>query len=98
MAVARGLGTFRIGLLLEGNNFSDSSGSGVFLDGVGATLSDNSYQDNPIDLVRQACGEADAPEGLDDEPLVTTELCPDYDYLTQDISITPYLTESEAEY
>jgi hypothetical protein len=69
----------------------------VFLDGAGATLSGNTYQDNTTDLVRQACGEADAPEGLDDESLSTTELCPDYDYLTQELELTVYLIEAEAE-
>ncbi|MDP6935028.1 MAG: right-handed parallel beta-helix repeat-containing protein, partial [Myxococcota bacterium] len=87
----------QVGLLLEDNTFSDSAGAGVFLDGASATLADNTYEGNTIDLVRQACGQADAPEGLDEEPISTTELCPDYDYLTQDLELHTYLEDTEAE-
>jgi hypothetical protein len=86
------------GVLMESNTFSDSAGAGVFLDGASATLSGNTYDGTTTDLVRQACAETDAPEGLDGEGLTTTELCPEYDYLTQDIIVTPYLNEAEAEY
>ncbi|MDP6934728.1 MAG: right-handed parallel beta-helix repeat-containing protein, partial [Myxococcota bacterium] len=87
----------QVGLLLQDNTFSNSTGAGVFLDGASATLSGNTYEDNSTDLFRQACGEADAPEGLDDEPLDTTSLCPDHDYLTQELRLTTDLFESEAE-
>ncbi|MDP6932695.1 MAG: right-handed parallel beta-helix repeat-containing protein, partial [Myxococcota bacterium] len=87
----------QVGLLLEGNTFSDSAGAGIFLDGASATLSDNTYEGNNSDLIRQSCGEAEAPDGLDDEPLSTTELCPEYDYLTRDVVLMAYLVESEAE-
>jgi parallel beta-helix repeat protein len=89
----------KMGLLLEGNTFSDSTGAGVFLDGASATLTGNTYVGNTVDLVRQACGETEAPEGLDGEPISTTELCPNYDYLTQEVLlVSPYLEEAEAEY
>ena len=85
------------GLLLQDNTLTDSTGAGVCLDGVSATLSGNTYEGNTTDLVRQACGEAEAPEGLDDEPISTTELCPDYDYLTQALELTVYLDEAAVE-
>ena len=88
----------QFGLLLQDNTFSNSAGAGVFLDGAIATLSNNTYDGNTTDLVRQACGEADPPEGLDDESLDTTELCPDYDYLTQRIEFTAYFEESDVEF
>jgi hypothetical protein len=88
----------QVGLLLEGNAFSDSAGAGVFLDGASATLSGNTYDGNTVDLVRQACGNTEAPEGLEDEPLTTSELCPDYDYPTQDLELTTYLEEVQASY
>ncbi|MDP6933711.1 MAG: right-handed parallel beta-helix repeat-containing protein, partial [Myxococcota bacterium] len=86
------------GLLLEENTFSGCSGAGVFLDGVSATLSANTYQDNTTDLVWQACDQVDTPSGLDDEPLATMNVCPEYDYATQQLELNLYLTESEAEY
>ncbi|MDP6934907.1 MAG: right-handed parallel beta-helix repeat-containing protein, partial [Myxococcota bacterium] len=89
----------QVGLLLQDNTFSDSAGAGIFLDGASATLSDNTYEGNATDLVRQACSETDAPEGLDDESLSTTQVCPNYDYLTQEVLlVSPYLEEAEAEY
>ncbi|MDP6931929.1 MAG: right-handed parallel beta-helix repeat-containing protein [Myxococcota bacterium] len=88
----------QVGLLLEDNTFSDSAGAGVFLDGASATLSGNTYEDNTTDLIRQACGETEAPEGMDEEDVTTTEICPDYDYLPQELVLTPYLEEAEVEY
>ena len=63
-----------------------------------ATLWGNTYDGNTTDLVRQACGEASAPDGFDDESLGTTELCPDYDYLTQTLEYTVYFEESHVEF
>ncbi|MDP6935038.1 MAG: right-handed parallel beta-helix repeat-containing protein, partial [Myxococcota bacterium] len=86
------------GILIRDNVLSDSLGAGIFLDGASGTLSGNAYEGNTIDLVRQACEGVDIPEGLDEEALTTTELCPDYDYVTQTLVLTPNLYESEAEY
>ncbi|MDP6935261.1 MAG: right-handed parallel beta-helix repeat-containing protein, partial [Myxococcota bacterium] len=86
-----------LGLLLEDNSMSDSAGAGVFLDGASATLSGNVYEDNGVDLVWQGCESVDTPEGLDEEPVTSTELCPDYDYTTEDLSMSMYMVESEVE-
>ncbi|MDP6934524.1 MAG: right-handed parallel beta-helix repeat-containing protein, partial [Myxococcota bacterium] len=87
----------QVGLLLEDNLLSDSMGSGLFLNGTSATLLGNTYQSNTTDLVRQACTGAEAPEGLAEEPLSSTELCPEYDYPTQDLEMTAYLVEADAD-
>ena len=84
----------QVGLLLQDNSFTD--GAGIFLDGVTATLSGNTYEGNDTDLVRQGCDLSDSPEGLDDEALTSTEQCPDYDYLAQDPTYSYYLSEPEA--
>jgi hypothetical protein len=86
------------GLLVRDNVITDSMGAGVFLDGASATLSGNAYEGNTIDLVRQACGEAQAPSGLDEEDLGSTELCPDYDYLVHELVMSPFLEEVQAEF
>ncbi|MDP6934784.1 MAG: right-handed parallel beta-helix repeat-containing protein, partial [Myxococcota bacterium] len=86
-----------VGLLLQGNSLTESSGAGVFLDGAGATLSGNTYEDNTTDVVRQVCDDIDAPQGLDDEPTSSTLLCPDYDYRTRDLDLEAYLLETEVE-
>jgi hypothetical protein len=44
------------GLLLDGNTFQDGR-HGVFLDGVTATLADNTWSGNEIDLWQQRCEE-----------------------------------------
>ena len=66
--------------------------------GGGATLSDNTYESNTIDLVRQACDSTNTQDVLEGEALSTTELCPEYDYATQDLALSVFLSESEAEY
>ncbi|MDP6934894.1 MAG: right-handed parallel beta-helix repeat-containing protein, partial [Myxococcota bacterium] len=84
------------GLLLQDNSFTDGAGAGIFLDGVTATLSGNTYEGNDTDLVRQGCDLSDSPEGLDDEALTSTEQCPDYDYFAQDPTYSYYISEPEA--
>ncbi|MDP6933297.1 MAG: right-handed parallel beta-helix repeat-containing protein, partial [Myxococcota bacterium] len=54
------------GLLLTNNSFTSHGGAAVFLDGAGATLSENQYQDNAYDLVQQLCANQDTPVGHED--------------------------------
>ena len=84
-----------IGLLLQDNTFMNSAGAAVFLEGASATLSGNAYTGNTFDLVQQACTGADSPPGLDDEPIQTSNLCPAYDYWTQDLTLEAYFREAE---
>jgi hypothetical protein len=86
------------GLLIENNLLSDSLGAGLFLDQASATISGNTYQGNTVDLVRQSCSASVEPGGLAEESLSTTVLCPDYDYLTQDLELDHYMTESQVEF
>ncbi|MDP6931871.1 MAG: right-handed parallel beta-helix repeat-containing protein [Myxococcota bacterium] len=88
----------QVGLLIRDNVLSDSAGAGIFLDGATATLSGNTYRDNDVDLVWQACADLSAPEGLDEEALESSELCPRYDYYTTQLNPRTYLDEATAGY
>ncbi|MDP6932104.1 MAG: hypothetical protein QGG40_04270, partial [Myxococcota bacterium] len=66
------------GLLVEGTTLSDASGSGLFIDQAGATLSGNTWQDNELDVLWQGCDQGDGPQ-VEDQTLAT-ELCPEFDY------------------
>ncbi|MDP6931976.1 MAG: right-handed parallel beta-helix repeat-containing protein, partial [Myxococcota bacterium] len=90
--------TGETGVLISGNELSGNAGSGIFLDGASATLSDNTYQQNGVDLVQQRCTEVASPEGMDEEPLTTTDLCPVYDHYTSHPELHTYLTEAETTY
>ncbi len=70
------------GLLLEGNHLADGLTAGLFLDEASATLRDNSYANNGIDLIRQGEACDTPPEGFQDDPIALAELCPGYDYGT----------------
>ena len=70
------------GLVLEDNTIREGHGAGLFLDDASATLAGNDWDSNTIDLVAQGGACAQAPDGLDDEPVATTELCPTWDYST----------------
>jgi len=82
-------------LIISGNVLKNSAGAGVFLNAATATLSGNSYQGNSKDILVQSCTGVTLPEGLTDETASTTEICPEYDYLTQDLYYSVYLTEPE---
>jgi len=72
----------KLGLRLEGNQLRDGLGAGLFLDDASASLADNSYADNAVDLVTQGADCATAPQGFEDEAIASAELCPSYDYAT----------------
>jgi hypothetical protein len=86
----------RTGLLLEGNTFHDCAGAAVFLDGSGVRLEDNSYVENGVDVLQQACGELEQPEGLDTEPVELTEICPSHDHSTELLDFEIYLEDPNA--
>lgn len=65
------------GLLLDGNLLHDGAGAAVMLHGASATLQDNDYDGNLVDLQQQACGEVPIPEGHEEAPAAV--LCPQYD-------------------
>ena len=83
-------------MLLQGNTFSESAGAAVFLDGASATLSSNTYDDFEIGIVQQGCTATSPPEGLDEEAIPNAELCPTYDYWTEDLTLEPYFREADA--
>jgi hypothetical protein len=86
------------GLLIAGNTLRDSRGAGVFLQDATATLDRNSWQDNGADLITQGAGCEAGPEGLEDEPLASSELCPQgYDYGTCDDEFALVLELAELE-
>ena len=70
------------GLYLEGNTLRESHGAGLFLDGASATLAGNDWSGNTVDVVAQGTTCAEPPDGLDIEPVTSTELCPTWDYST----------------
>ncbi len=65
------------GLLLDGNLLHDGAGAAVMLHGASATLQDDDYDGNLVDLQQQACGEVPIPEGHEEAPAAV--LCPQYD-------------------
>jgi hypothetical protein len=71
-----------LGLYLEGNTLRDGHGAGLFLDGATATLAGNTWDANTVDVVAQGSACAVPPDGLDTEPVASTELCPTWDYST----------------
>jgi len=85
------------GLLLEGNELRDGLGAGLFLDEASATLSENSYGDNAVDLIAQGSGCEEPPEGYEGEDLASVELCPAYDYATCGDEFRLYLELAEPE-
>jgi len=85
-------------LVLEGNTISQSSGAGIFLDGSSATLAGNLYQDNAVDLLQQTCDITTTPAGIGAEAFGSSELCPTYDYMVEDLDFFPFFVESEVEH
>jgi hypothetical protein len=71
-----------VGLYLAGNTLRDGHGAGLFLDGATATLAGNTWTSNTVDVVAQGAACAQPPEGLEAEPVTSTELCPTWDYST----------------
>jgi hypothetical protein len=83
------------GLLISGNSIHDSRGAGVFLDGTSASLVDNTWTDNTLDLFQQQCSD-EVLVTLDQDQVNSSELCPEHDYHTRDLHYTHYLLEAEA--
>lgn len=74
------------GILLHGNTIHDCAQAGVFLCGASATLEDNSWAGNGIDLTQQYCDGVDEPVGAELVPNV--DLCPFYDDVVQELQFT----------
>ncbi len=70
------------GLLLEDNTLSHGLGAGLFLDDGSATLRDNTWEDNAVDLWVQGADCSTLPEGYDEEPLSSSDTCPVWDLST----------------
>ena len=80
------------GLYVGGNTLHGADGTAVFLDGSRATLVDNTYSNNGTDVVQQACGELEPPEGYEEAPLA--EICPVYDHVIQPLTFQLVLDET----
>jgi hypothetical protein len=80
------------GLLLDRNTLSHGLGAGLFLDDASATLDSNTWEDNAVDLRIQGNDCSTEPEGFDEEPLASSELCPVYDLPTCGDAFSLYLT------
>jgi len=76
------------GLLLQDNSLHDSAGIAVLLDASSATLADNSYSANNVDLVQQSCGGVPEPDGWEEAP--NAEICPLSDYPIPPLSFSLY--------
>lgn len=85
------------GLYLQGNTLRDGHGAGLFLDGATATLAGNDWASNSTDVVAQGGSCAVPPDGLDTEPVASTELCPVWDYSTCGDEFELYLELSAPE-
>jgi hypothetical protein len=86
------------GLLVQGNTLRDSAGAGVFLDGSVATLADNTWTSNTIDLVQQRC---ESTVALTDEAVVgvpTLELCPAQNHAVAELDYALILVEAALDY
>ncbi len=86
-----------VGLYLAGNTIQGGRAVGLLLDEATATLDDNQWQDNPLDLIVQGSGCEQAPEGLENEPLQGAELCPTWDQPTCRDSFSVYLGIADLE-
>ena len=80
------------GLLLMNNTFQHAADPAVLLDGASASLVDNIYQGNVVDLAQQACGLLAPPDGYLEAG--TLDLCPDYDRLVVPIGFYIYPVSS----
>ena len=81
------------GLLLEGNEIRDAPRAGVLLDASSATLTDNTFTGNDIDLIWQACVGIEEPSGLSGVPVV--DYCPTYNHHIAPLEFNLYLEEAE---
>lgn len=83
------------GLSIAGCTLRDSAGAGVFLDGASATLSDNTWSGNAVDLVQQGCGDDTVGvEGVEGAP--STALCPATQRLVVPLEMTMTLQDAAA--
>ncbi len=76
------------GLLVEGCTLHDSEGGAVFLDGASATLLDNTWSNNTLDLIQQRCDGLDAPEGADEVP--DRQVCPETEGSTRRVETADF--------
>lgn len=68
------------GVLLEGNTLEGASIGALFVHGASLSVSGNTWINNDIDVVEQHCDYSDGVDGLSQEPVSVTELCPsEYD-------------------
>ncbi len=72
------------GLYLGGTWFHDAVGVAVLLDGAAATLDDNTWSGNGVDLVQQRCDGVAAVDGIDAVP--NADVCPSTDRLIATLS------------
>jgi len=79
------------GLLLETNEIQQALRAGVLLDASSATLTNNSFSGNAVDLLWQDCAGVDEPAGLDDVPVV--EYCPQYNEHVSTVEFDMYFDE-----
>ena len=85
------------GLRLAENSIVDGLHAGLFLVDASCTLEGNSYRTNTTDLVAQGEGCEQVPEGFEDEPIDSHQLCPTYDYGTCVEEFELYLEVAELE-
>ncbi|MDP6931728.1 MAG: right-handed parallel beta-helix repeat-containing protein [Myxococcota bacterium] len=87
------------GLRIRDNVIEESEGAGIFLDGASATVSGNSWADNGVDIVQQACGSVDPPDGVDQTAATQVELCQETDrHIVELFRVETVVGEMEAEY
>ncbi|MDP6934264.1 MAG: hypothetical protein QGG40_15165, partial [Myxococcota bacterium] len=85
------------GILIQDNVLQNANGAALFLDGTSATIENNEWLDNSIDVLQQSCTDQELPEGLEEAGIETTELCPSYDHTHQTLRAGWFPTVSEAE-
>lgn len=82
-------------IFLSKNTLHGAAGAGLFLNGSTATLEDNLWEDNTLDLFQQGCDEAAAPTG--EEASDRWERCPTYDRRVENLEYYLYVTPLEVE-
>lgn len=84
------------GLLLRDNTLSAAPGGAVFLHGSSATLEDNRYSENVLDLLQQGCGDGlTLPDGW--EEAETNKICAEYDRQVERLDFYVYFPTLDPE-
>ena len=78
-------------LILRTSLLHASATSAVLLDGAHATLLDNTWEDNPVDLVKQRCVGDEVEDDYADAP--TTDWCPTTTQLVLSLDFSTYLAD-----